>query len=153
VSFAEGRADIVQVDGALAGGTLAVLGGNAWQLNWKGGEQLTVTEQGGFFDWSVVLAPGDGPGSVQGLLGSKTGRANDFQRPDGSVLNGSPDDGAMLGALADAWRVTPATSLLVQAMAANLVATDASASVPQQDATSTAAAGPLAAFSLAAVHH
>ena len=138
VSFAEDRADLVRVDGGLSGGTLTTLANGAWQLDWNTGEQLTVTEQNGFFDWAVVLGPHDGPGSVQGLLGSKTGRANDFQRPDGTVLHGSPNDSTMLGGLADAWRLTPGTSLLVQAMAANLVPTAADASVPRQDANTPA---------------
>jgi hypothetical protein len=133
VSFAEGRTDLVQVDGRLDGGSLTTQAANAWQLDWSTGEQLRVTEQGGFFDWSVVLGPNDGPGSVQGLLGSKTGQANDFQRPDGSVLHGSPSDGAMLSDLADAWRVNAATSLLVQAMAANVVASGGATSVPLAD--------------------
>ncbi|MBV8192441.1 MAG: hypothetical protein JO339_34790, partial [Alphaproteobacteria bacterium] len=115
-----------------------------WELSWNTGEQLWVGEHGGFFDWSVVLGPNDGPGSVQGLLGSKTGRANDFQRPDGSVLHGSASDSAMLGDLADAWRVTPGTSLLVQAMAATLVASEGNPSASNLGSTSSTASDFLA---------
>ncbi|MBV8413091.1 MAG: VWD domain-containing protein, partial [Alphaproteobacteria bacterium] len=44
VSFMEGRADIVQVDGRLSGGTLTTLGAHAWELSWNTGEQLWVGE-------------------------------------------------------------------------------------------------------------
>jgi hypothetical protein len=43
---------------------------------------------------------------VQGLLGSHAGRATDFQLPDGTVLPQPLSDAEILGAFADAWRVT-----------------------------------------------
>ena len=42
---------------------------------------VTVTDQGGYLDWTVGLGPHDGPGSVRGLLGSNSGPATDFQLP------------------------------------------------------------------------
>jgi T5SS/PEP-CTERM-associated repeat protein len=150
VSFAEGRDDMVSVDGApsgamkagdvqrFAGGALTALSADSWQLSWNSGEQLMVTEQGGFFDWSVALGPADGPGSVQGLLGSKTGQANDFQLPDGTVLRQPLSESEMLGTFADAWRVAPDASLLVQAMAASLAPGDAGPSASRQDANALA---------------
>ena len=100
VTFAVGRANPVYVNGApdtvlnvgatqnLADGTLARLSSTTYRLTWSGGESVTVavTGQGGWLDWSVGLAPHDGSGSVQGLLGSNSGQATDFQIPNGSVL-------------------------------------------------------------------
>ena len=41
----------------LAGGTLAQLSSDTYQLTWKTGESVTVTYQGGWLDWSVSLGP------------------------------------------------------------------------------------------------
>jgi hypothetical protein len=49
---------------------------------------------------------------VQGLLGSDSGQANDFQLPDGSVIPRPLSGQELYGAFADAWSVTPADSLL-----------------------------------------
>jgi T5SS/PEP-CTERM-associated repeat protein len=126
VSFAVGRANPVYIDGApdtalhvgdvqsLADGTLTQLSAAAYRLAWNTGEAVTVTYQDGYdgyMDWSVALGAHDGPGSVQGLLGSHSGRATDFQLPDGSVLAQPLSDDEILGVFADAWRVTPGTSL------------------------------------------
>jgi len=48
---------------------------------------------------------------VQGLLGSNSGQATDFQLPNGSVLPQPLGDDQLLGAFADAWRVAPGASL------------------------------------------
>ena len=124
VSFAVGRANPVYIDDApdtalhegdvqsLAGGTLTQLSAAAYRLAWNTGESVTVTYQDGYMDWTVALGPHDGPGSVQGLLGSHSGQASDFQRPDGSVLRQPLSNDEILGAFADAWRVTPGGSLL-----------------------------------------
>ena len=143
ISFAVGRDNLVHVDGApdaglhaggvqsFAGGTLAQLSANVYQLSWNTGRSVTITEQDGYLDWAVGLGAHDGPGSVRGLLGSNSGRATDFQLPDGTVLH-QPSDAEILDVFADAWRVKPDTSLLdgppapnpatlVQAMAAELV--------------------------------
>jgi hypothetical protein len=159
VSFAVGWPDRVHVDGvadtalqagvaqSLGGGTLTALSTTVWQLSWGAGESLTVADQGDYFDWSVALGAHDGPGSVQGLLGSHSGRGTDFQLPDGTVLRQPLSDEEILGVFANAWRVAPGTSILdqippaaslVQAMAANLVPTSVSspeASVQPQEHT------------------
>jgi len=124
VTFAVGRSNPVYVNGAadtlqvgatqnLADGTLARLSANAYRLTWNGGESVTVavTGQGGWLDWSVGLGPRDGPGSVQGLLGSDSGQATDFQLPNGSVLSQSLSNEQILGSFAEAWRVAPGASL------------------------------------------
>jgi T5SS/PEP-CTERM-associated repeat protein len=125
VTFAVGRANPVYIDGAadtglqvgvtqnLADGTLARLSSTTYRLTWSGGESVTVavTGQGGWLDWSVGLGPHDGPGSVQGLLGSNSGQAADFQLPNGSVLSQPLSDAQILGSFADAWRVAPGASL------------------------------------------
>jgi hypothetical protein len=124
VTFAVGRANPVYIDGApdtalqvggtqsLADGTLARLSAATYRLTWNTGESVTVavTGQGGWLDWSVGLGP-RGPGSVQGLLGSDSGQATDFQLPKGSVLPQPLSDDQILGGYADAWRVAPGASL------------------------------------------
>jgi len=114
-----GHGSVVHVDGmpdttlhigavqSFAGGTLAQLSSNMWQLTWNAGQSVTVTDHGDWLDWSVALGPHDGPGSVQGLLGSNHGRATDFQLPDGTVLSRSLSNEEIVGFFADAWRVAP----------------------------------------------
>ena len=125
VTFAVGRANPVYVNGApdtglnvgatqnLADGTLARLSSDDLSADLERGESVTVavTGQGGWLDWSVGLGPHDGPGSVQGLLGSNSGQATDFQLPNGSVLPQPLSDDQILGSFADAWRVAPGASL------------------------------------------
>jgi hypothetical protein len=114
VSFANGRA--VEVDGAPDGGlqiggvqtfgegSLGRLSANVYQLLWSSGRSVTVTDQGGFLDWTVGLGSQDGPGSVKGLLGGNSGPDTDFLLPDGTKL-GRPSADVILGVFADAWRV------------------------------------------------
>ena len=123
VTFAVGGANPVYLDGApdtalqigapqsFSAGTLTQFSANAWRLTWNTGESVTVTDQGGWLDWSVALGPNDGPGSVQGLLGSNSGQANDFQLPNGTILPQPLSDDQILGVYADAWRVAPGASL------------------------------------------
>jgi hypothetical protein len=157
VDFAVGRNALIHLDGAVdaelqvggvqsfAGGALAQLSANVYQLRWSTGRSLTITDQGDWLDWAVGLGSQDGPGSVKGLLGSNSGRASDFALPDGTVLN-KPNDAEIAGVFAEAWRVRPGTSLLddahaaspallVQAMAANLVPSSGiyDPGVPHQD--------------------
>ena len=135
-----------------AGGTLAQLSDNVYQLNWSTGRSVTITDHGDYLDWAVGLGSQDGAGSVKGLLGSNSGWSTDFQLPDGTVLY-HPNDAEILGVFADAWRrVKPDSSLLadtqgpnpallVQAMAAELVPHSAAASdpgPPHQDANAQA---------------
>ena len=125
VTFAVGRANPVHIDGtpdatlqvgaaqSLADGTLARLSAATYRLTWNTGESVTVavTGQGGWLDWSVGLGPHDGAGSVQGLLGSDSGQATDFQLPNGSVLPQPLSSDQILGGFAEAWRVAPGASL------------------------------------------
>ncbi len=122
VTFAVGRDSAVYIDGVadttlqsggvqnFAGGSLARLSADTWRLSWNSGEQVTVSDHGLSLDWSVGLGANDGRGSVQGLLGTDSGWARDFQLPNGSYLQPPMSDG-MLGSFADAWRVSPAASL------------------------------------------
>jgi T5SS/PEP-CTERM-associated repeat protein len=168
VTFAVGRANPVHIDGApdtalqvgavqsLAGGTLTRLSAASYRLAWSMGESVTVTDKGTWLDWSVALGPHDGPGSMQGLLGSDSGQATDFQLPDGSVIPQPLSDAEILGVFADAWRVAPgaslfddrvpqnAPSLLRQYIAAMGGDAGAGAPVPT-DAASSQSAGDLAA--------
>jgi hypothetical protein len=98
---------------SLADGTLTRLSAATYRLTWSAGESVTVsvTGQGAWLDWSVALGPHDGAGSMQGLLGSDSGQATDFQLPDGSVLPQPLSDDQILGVFADAWRVAPGASI------------------------------------------
>ena len=89
---------------------LARLSADTWRLSWNSGEQVTVSDHGVSLDWSVGLGSQDGRRSMQGLLGTNSGWAQDFQLPNGSFLQPPINDG-MLGSFADAWRVSPAASL------------------------------------------
>ena len=123
VTIAVGRDHAVHVDGvadttlqagvtrSFAGGTLSELSAGVYQFTWDSGQRVTVTDQGDWLDWTVALAPHDGPGSVRGLLGSNGGAASNFQLPDGTVLV-QPSADVILTLFADAWSVTPGTSLL-----------------------------------------
>jgi hypothetical protein len=60
-----------------------------------------------------MLAPQDGPGSLAGLLGNYNGwTGDDFQLPDGTLLDPQSATADFSDVFADAWRVTAATSLL-----------------------------------------
>jgi hypothetical protein len=124
VTFAAGDgANSVRIDGApdaalhsgvvqnFASGTLAQLSANAYELTWKTGESVSITNQGDWLDWSVALGPNHAPGSVQGLLGGHSGQASDFQLPDGTVLAQPLSNEEILGPFADAWRVAHGSSL------------------------------------------
>ena len=125
VTFAIGRDSVVHIDGApdtglhpgvvqtLEGGTLTQVSDDTYRLDWNTGELITVIDRGVCLDWTVELGPQDGPGSVRGLLGSNTGQANDdFQLHDGTVLTQPLSEDEILSVFADAWSVTPGTSLL-----------------------------------------
>src|SRR5271170_6699189 len=63
----------------------------------------------------MTLGASDGPGSVQGLLGSNSGQASDLQLADGTVLAPPVSDSELLGKFADAWRLAPNQSMLAGA--------------------------------------
>ncbi|WP_210254935.1 VWD domain-containing protein, partial [Methylocapsa sp. S129] len=124
VTFDINRPDMVFVNGAatnlsatnsvlnLAGGQIVELSPSAFQLTWNTGESLTVTNAGSYLNYSVQLGPNDGPGSVEGLLGSAESQANDLALPDGTVLTQPLTSSQLYGTYANAWRITDATSLL-----------------------------------------
>jgi von Willebrand factor type D domain len=150
VTFAIGRADPVWVNGApdtslqsgatqgLAGGTLTELSSDIYRLTWNTGESVTVSYESDYLNWSVSLGPHDEPGAVQGLLGSDSGQATDFQLPDGTVLAQPLSSSEILGAFADAWRVTPDTSLfddapvspIASSLPASFISAHAASSAP-----------------------
>ena len=88
------------------GATITELSSNAWRVNWSTGEVLNVTNNGTYFSVSAGLGANDGPGSVQGLLGSDSGQANDFQLADGTVIPQAISVTDLYGEFANAWRVT-----------------------------------------------
>jgi hypothetical protein len=91
---------------------LRMQGAGEYQLDFADGEWLHVHDAGTSLDLFFGLGAADGPGSVQGLMGSNSGAAADFQLRDGTVLAGPLTPGQLLGPFADAWRVAPGTSLL-----------------------------------------
>jgi hypothetical protein len=124
VTFALGRADTVWVDGsgvtfagngasvALSGGTITQVSSTSYQVNWDTGEVMDITDAGTYLNMSLALSASDGPGSIQGLLGSDSGQANDFALPNGTVLSQPLSSATLYGEYADAWRVTDSTSLM-----------------------------------------
>ena len=116
--------DLVWVDGApstlstsnailnLAGGQVVEFSPTLYQITWNTGEVLTVDTSQGFIDTTVALGANDGPGSVEGLLGTNTSQATDFTLADGTVLSEPLTTSELYGEFADSWRVTDQTTLL-----------------------------------------
>jgi hypothetical protein len=104
----------------LDGGTLTRLGDGDYQLSWTNGEGLTVSNQGFYLNLHATVAASDGPGSVQGLLGTLDGHANDLALPDGTVLAQPVSDSVLLDRFAAAWVVAGTGSLLDAGSAAIL---------------------------------
>ena len=95
----------------LDGGTLTRLSETSFQLDWATGQSVTVTDQGPYLDSSVTL--GSAIGGVEGLLGTADGNtADDFQLPNGTVLQQPLSDQVICDTLGGAWSVTAANSLL-----------------------------------------
>src|SRR5262249_14876994 len=143
--FIDGVADTtlqVGVAQSLVGGSLAELSAGVYQLTWSTGQQLTITDQGGYLDWTVALGPHDGPGSVRGLLGSNSGPGTDFQLPNGTLL-GQPSADQLLGEFAEAWRVPADASLFTQAMAGELVSAGIASQNPTAPVQEPASTGML----------
>jgi hypothetical protein len=124
VTFGVGRSDFVMVDGQattlsasnptlnLAGGQLVRVAAAEYQLTWNTGEVLTVFNGDSYLNLDIAGGPADGPGSLQGLLGSDSGTANEFTLPNGTVLQQPVSASELYSEWANAWRVTQTTSLL-----------------------------------------
>ena len=125
VTFDAGRSDLIWVDGRpdsplgvgaterfADGSSLVRSASDSYRLTWSTGESLSVVDRGAWLDLTTTLAPGDGPGSVQGLLGGNSGQGSDLALPDGKVLAQPLAEPVLYGAFADAWRVAAGTSLL-----------------------------------------
>jgi cytoskeletal protein CcmA (bactofilin family) len=128
-----------------SGGTLVATAANKFVLEWNTGEQLAVSAEiplgQTYLDANISLPSKDGPGSVQGLMGSDSGQANDFALADGTVLK-NPSASELLGQFADSWRVTSETSILgdVAPVTANSLTSPLSAMSFEPAATPPAAA-------------
>jgi hypothetical protein len=110
----DGHPASVSADGqvvTLAAGRIVELSRNEYQLIWDTGETLDVTDAGSCLDVTAALSPKDGPGSVEGLLGSDSGWDSDFQLPNGTILDPQIATSELDSVFADAWEVTDATSL------------------------------------------
>lgn len=95
----------------LDGGAITRLSAKSYRVDWSDGQSLSVINQGVCFDEVASLGPSDGPGSVEGLLGSNTSRATDIALADGTVL-AHPTEADLLGRYAESWSLTDGGSLL-----------------------------------------
>ena len=111
----DGRPASLSVDNPfliLDGGSIIELSPTDYRVIWNTGEILDVTNHGYYLNVASSLSLADGPGSVEGLLGSASGQNSDFRLPDGAILDPKLSPSDLDGVFADAWRVTDATSLL-----------------------------------------
>ena len=116
------RPDFVRVNGnpvtlsladptlQLAQGAITELTPTTYKVLWNTGEEMTLYKFDNHIDVADGVPPGL-PGFIGGLQGADEGTDRDFQLPDGTVLPQPLTDAELYGAYADAWRVTPATSL------------------------------------------
>ena len=131
VTFGLGRQDVVWINGV--GQTLAIgqaqsidngagsivqTASSTYQLTWATGETLDVTSNGSYFTVDTSLAQGEGAGSVEGLLGSDNGQANDFEvGPNtagtgvtaGTILTGTLSQTQLYGEFVQSWRIPAGT--------------------------------------------
>jgi hypothetical protein len=98
------------VDGAAA--AIIIAKATQHQVALNTGEVVTVNTFGEGMGLSIQLAATDGPGSVQGFFGPDEGQADDFQLPDGTVLQQPLTQDQLYQTFANAWRVTDADSIL-----------------------------------------
>ncbi len=122
VTFDGLRDDTVWINGApstvselnpvanLNGGTLVRISDSVWQVKWDTGEEATITQFGHWFNISDGI-PLSEPNLVGGLQGEDAGPTNDFQLPDGTVLQQPLTTQEVYGEYADSWRVAPGASL------------------------------------------
>jgi hypothetical protein len=98
----------------LDAGRIVELSPDHYQVIWNAGEMLDITNGGGsLLNVAFSLSPRDRPGSVEGLLGNDNGwTGDDFQVPDGTLLDPQIVTSDLYDVFANAWRVTAATSLL-----------------------------------------
>ena len=122
VTFGLNRNDVVSIDGVQTAmtvgqsvnigngaGMLTETSASSFKLTWSTGEALDVTDSGTYMNVTTTLAPGSGAGSVQGLLGSDSGAANDFQLADGTVIPQPLTTSELYGEFANAWRIPAGT--------------------------------------------
>lgn len=123
VAFYAGASPPLMIDGLpvpLAKGGHVALPGDArvdrlssqqWDIRWGDGGTLTIKKRGDWMDLYLSL-PDVYAGKVRGLMGNYNGLfADDLVLVDGSVINQPAPFGKLYGAFADAYRVTPGTSL------------------------------------------
>ncbi len=101
----------------LAGGSLVAYDPASYAITWATGEVAYISDTYGYFDVSIRLGPDDGPGSVQGLMGSHGGPGSDVQLADGTVLDPALGTDELTRRLSQSWQVAPGQSLLLAAPA------------------------------------
>jgi hypothetical protein len=101
---------------AFDGGTFTRLSASASEIDWSGGERLSINNTNlGWFDLAMSLGPDDGANSVKGLLGRNANIGSDFSMPDGTIISQKLSYDELTGFYADAWRVSPDDSLFAGA--------------------------------------
>ena len=111
----DGRSASLSLDNPIflpGGGSIIELSPTSYRVIWNSGEIIDITNHGSSLDVASSLSLADGPGSVEGLLGSASGQNSDFRLPDGAILDPQISTRDLDGVFADAWRVTDQTSLL-----------------------------------------
>ena len=100
----------------LDAGRIVELSPKHYQVIWNTGEIVDVTNAGSYLNVSSWLSPEEESGSIEGLLGNDSAGNSDFQLPDGTILDPKISTSDLYDVFANSWRVTPATSLLDDAV-------------------------------------
>ena len=103
----------------LAGGSITEVSPTLFKVAWNTGESMTVTETTFHEPFPYLDVTDAVPyatyGEVSGLQGENEGTENDFQLPDGTVLQQPLTSAQLYGEYANAWRVGAANSLMYYA--------------------------------------
>jgi hypothetical protein len=99
----------------LAGGSITEVSPDLWKVAWNTGETMTVNESSVFEGFPYFNVSDSIPYAtvreVAGLQGENEGIDDDFQLPNGTVLEQPLSSATLYGQYANAWRVTQAQSL------------------------------------------
>ncbi|HEY1485264.1 MAG TPA: hypothetical protein VGF84_04105, partial [Micromonosporaceae bacterium] len=145
VTVGTGRADPLWIDGipaaipssgsiTLNGGILTQVSSDSYRISWNTGEVLNVTDDGDMLDISIAPGPNNDVGSLIGLATLADTPDDEFQLPDGSILQTPLSSAALYGPYASAWAVPQADSLLDYA-AGQTTATFTNPGFPAADIT------------------
>ena len=123
VTFDYTRNDIVWVDGLaadflsgpldLGAGTLSLVNSREWTISYDTGEKVTVDLGVGLLNLTLDTGPDRAAGTLHGLFGNFDGdTTNEFELPNGTILQRPLSQDTLYNIFADSWRVTQGGSLL-----------------------------------------